>query len=105
MTGDLFDPADNAALTRHDNPRTSVDAAASLTPDKLTDLQQIVLCALKAAPDGLTTFEIGEAAGIERDTISPRIKPLVTAGLVQNSGRTRIPPGRTRKAIVWRIRE
>lgn len=105
MTGDLFDPAANPALARHDNPRTSRDAAASLTPDKLTDLQRTVLRVLKAAPDGLTTFEIGEACGIERDTISPRIRPLVLAGLVQDSGHTRIPEGRTRKAIVWRIKE
>lgn len=99
--GPLFDPAENPALARRTDPATSHAAAAGVTP-MLGQLQQQVLDALKAAPGGLTTYEIGEITGIERDTVSPRLPGLVKAGLVIDSGETRIPAGRKRAGIVWR---
>lgn len=92
------------AYARRDDPQTSHDAAASLTPEALGFLQRGVLNVLKLVwPRGLTTFEIAEAMEVDRDSISPRMASLEAAKLVCNTGEKRIPEGRTRAAIVWRV--
>ncbi len=83
---------------RSSDPVTSQEAAGQLD---LNRLEQATLEALRRSACGLTTHEIAEETGRERDSISPRMKRLVKAGLVCDSGEKRIPQGRTRRAIVW----
>jgi DNA-binding transcriptional ArsR family regulator len=80
------------ALTRATDPATSHEAAAKLP---VTALCLRVLEALKAGPQ--TTHEIAARTGLAVVTVSPRIKPLRLAGLVEESGERR--DGRN----VWRI--
>lgn len=86
------------ALARRSDPTTSHDAAAKVN---VKETAMRVLAAIKTAPNGLTATEIAREINVERDTVSPRLPELVRAGLVLDSGLTRIPPGRRRKAIVW----
>jgi hypothetical protein len=90
------------ALSRSSDPGTSHEAAASLDT---TRLRQIVLGTLETVyPDGLTSQEIGDRAGIGRDTISPRMKPLEKMELVERNG-TRVPQGGNKKQIIWCLRK
>ena len=86
------------ALARRSDQTTSHEAAAKVN---VKETAMRVLSAIKAAPNGLTATEIAHTINVERDTVSPRLPELVRAGLVLDSGLTRIPPGRRRKAIVW----
>lgn len=90
------------ALARHSDPATSKQAAASLDGEALSHLHQVVLDHLaKVGEHGATTVEIADAADVERDSISPRMTWLVKHGHVADSGRTRVPAGRTRSGTVW----
>jgi predicted transcriptional regulator len=79
-------------LARVTDPATSHEAAAKVNASALC---QIVLAQLARGPK--TTHEIAEASGHAVVTISPRIKPLRLAGLVEESGERR--NGRN----VWRL--
>lgn len=86
-------------LVRRTDPQTSRDAARSLD---LNRLEAAVLSVLQRADaPGLTTFEIGQASGLDRDSVSPRMPRLVRLGLVEDSGFRRQPAGKSRMAIVW----
>lgn len=100
----LFDwkPPEPEAKARRTDPETSHAAARSVTADKLARLQAAVIRVLKEWPSGLTVPEIAVLLGEPRDTISPRIRPMVNLNLVADSGEKRIPPGHTRSCIVWR---
>ena len=83
---------------------TSKAAAASQTPESLTDKQRRVLSAIAIgwAPDapGMTDEEIVSRSGIEANSVRPRRVELVARGKVKDSGKTR----RTRsgrQATVW----
>jgi hypothetical protein len=89
----------NPGARRHD-PETSQEAAAKLN---VTGLQRVVLWELRQAPAGLTTAEVAVRANASIVSISPRTGPLVKAGLIEDSGRTRIPKGKTRHGKVWVI--
>ncbi len=69
------------ALARTGDPITSHAAADFVTPH-LTNLEQKVLQALEDSRYGLTTKQIAEKTGIDRVTVSPRMKPLKNKGLV-----------------------
>jgi len=105
MTGDQPEFDFSApALARGADPDTSHAAANRLGLDYLTAVQRAVYEAIKAAePRGLTTVEIARVTGIERITVSPRIRPLVDAGWLRDSKLRRIPPGHRVNSIVWRI--
>jgi hypothetical protein len=118
FTGSLFDdpePPPNWALTpppavitedrayaRNDDPDTSHEAAASVP---VTAMQETVLKTMRAHrseydPPGMTTSEIGRLAGLHRDSVSPRMKPLVEKEKVFNTGAKR--EGESgRRQIVW----
>ena len=91
-----------AAMARDADPQTAHDAAAAMTP-RLGALHQRIRLAIQVSVTGLTTSEIATALCEPRDSISPRMKDLVKAGHVTDSGMTRIPPGHTRASIVWAL--
>lgn len=92
------------AAFRAGDQETSIAAAASISGTVAERLRQMALNALSsAAPGGLTVPEIAAASDVKVISISPRIAPLVRDGLVVDSGEKRIPPGGTRKCIVWRL--
>ena len=93
MTDDLF------ALARNSDPATSKDAARSLDVERL---QKFVLTWLNFSA-GLTAQELADYIGVPRDSISPRIRPLVDKGLVMDSGLRRAGPS-GRACIVWKLK-
>ena len=84
------------AAARSSDPGTSHVAAALVNT---TRLETIVLTYLEHNPS--TTHEIAAGTGLDLVSISPRIKPLVRKGLVEDSGELRKGPS-GRKSIVWR---
>lgn len=104
MTGDDGDDdGDLFAWARTHDPDTSHAAAASLSSETLARLQRLVCDALAVHPEGLTTTEIAELGGLPRDSISPRMKLLSERRFVADSGLRRVPAGKTRRAIVWKL--
>lgn len=81
---------------RNSDPETSHAAAASLDIPRMS---AIALGAIRNSPVGLTSSEIADVVGLPRDSISPRIKPLVKKGFVVAAGKRPGPTGR--QQIVW----
>lgn len=93
---------------RHD-PWTSKKAGDEVDA---TALGLICLNALKTAPiSGLTTHEIARLTGLEYGSVTPRMIELEAAGLVERARdandevMTRIPAGRRKPGIIWRLRQ
>lgn len=91
------------AWARESDPQTAHDAAASLSSEVLAGLRRFVCEALAEHPEGLTSTEIADMRGLPRDSISPRMKELKERRRVIDSGETRVPAGKMRKAIVWKL--
>lgn len=86
------------ALARNTDPDTSKDAAEAVTPI-VTDLEAAVLSALKNCQRGLTVDELTRATGLEKVTVSPRLRPLCSKGLVKEIGKR---PGHSgRQQTIW----
>jgi predicted ArsR family transcriptional regulator len=88
------------AWARRGDPDTSRRAASSVNP---TALEAKVFGALKSNPSGLTSFEIADVLRLHLVTVSPRLRPLVNRGLVEDSGQRRIGAS-GRKQTVWRVK-
>jgi hypothetical protein len=93
--GELF------AYARATDPDTSHLSAAFVRKELANRLEQIVLTALREHPNGLTNHGLVRVTGIDWNTITPRIAPLVRKGLVFDSGKRREGPT-ARSCIVWR---
>lgn len=66
-------------------------------------LRAMVLLYLKRSPDGSTAQDIEQGLDLSGNTVRPRLRELVQAGRVYDSGETRrLASGR--KAIIWRAR-
>lgn len=92
------------AHARREDPKTSKEAAASLTSKVLTAVEVSILDALSAAGQGgLTTREIAEVADIDWGTVTPRLKPMEEKGAVTRTDELRANPS-GRRSIVWKIR-
>jgi hypothetical protein len=91
----LFDPVPPAQ--RHS--ATSQAAAEEIAPRAGT-LRAAVLATLQHAIDGLTDEQMQDMLGMGASTQRPRRVELVQAGLVRDSGRTRLTRS-GRKATVW----
>jgi predicted transcriptional regulator len=88
---------DAPARARRADPPTSHEAARSV---KVTDLEAVVLEALRLSYNGLTSHELAERTGLSLVTVSPRLRPLADKGEVRDSGRKR--KGESgRNSIVW----
>ncbi len=98
-TPDLFGDAPDAFARRTD-PVTSHDAAkaAQRTSKALSD--QCLTLIRKAGERGHTASELAKIIRVPRDSISPRLKPMVVKSLIRDSGVTRKPKG-GREQIVW----
>jgi response regulator of citrate/malate metabolism len=90
------------ALVRNTDPETSYIAAKSVYA-RVPTLEQRILEWLDMQGDqGGTTEEIALALKLDRVTISPRMKPLMTKGQVVQMGRR---SGKSNKpAIVWGVK-
>jgi DNA-binding transcriptional ArsR family regulator len=91
------------AAWRKTDPETSREAAESLSTDTLTKLQRIAYFAIKDAEDGLTAHDLARVTGLEHETIGPRLRPLARVGLIHESDERRVPLGRKRAGIVWKV--
>ncbi len=89
------------AHARTTDPTTSHQAAREVKPEALS-LEQRVLDALSGNPcRGMTSHELVALTGLTWNTVTPRIRPLVKKGLVEDSGMRRNGPT-GKKCIVWR---
>ncbi len=103
---DLFSPS-VTPMVRHEayqrarksDPETSHQAAE---PDREIDRAR-ALKALRAAPDGLTDFELGERINRQQTSAGKRRGELRDQGLVEDSGLRRAAPSGA-SAIVWRAK-
>lgn len=94
---DTLDMFESPAFVRRTDPSTSRAAAATVNT---TELENTVLDALRAFPRGATTYQLAAHLQASLVSISPRMKPLVSKGLVRDSGtRSRGPSGRNQ--TVW----
>lgn len=95
------------ALARAADPATSKAAADALNRRGLNELETAVVRALhfdrNNGGDGLTVTEIARFSDHDRDSISPRMKGLAKDGFVVDTGRTRIPPGKSKAQRVWAL--
>jgi hypothetical protein len=87
--GPLFDlaPSVNGSVT-------SAQAADSLTPVALNNMQRRVLELLAATPEGLTDEEMQRRLRMNPSTQRPRRIELMGKGLVQSCGTRRTASGR-----------
>ena len=97
--GALFD----WAKARTSDPDTSHDAALGMTEERLSKLAQAALACIKAHPGGVTAQDMARLTGVDHNTMSPRLRPMADRGLIHDSGERRIPEGKTRPTIVWKI--
>ena len=95
---DLFnkyrEPLIPAARARATDPETSHDAAARVD---VTRRESQVMDALVALDGQATSREIAYKAGVDKWSISPRLKPLEEKGYIRRTDQRRD------KQIVWEI--
>jgi hypothetical protein len=92
-----------AAYSRSSDPVTSHQAAESVRGREASEMEGKVLAELQMWPDGLTSHELVWNTGIPWQSLTPRIRPLVRKGLVEDSGIKRSGPS-GRSLIVWRAK-
>jgi hypothetical protein len=95
------DPVREIGRSRQRDPLTSKKAAATVP---VAELEDRVLRALRLSRDGLTTHELSFTLKVDLVSVSPRMKPLVRKGLVENSGRFR-RGNSGRASIVWAVKK
>lgn len=112
----LFD-SPGVALARNTDPGTAHAAATAVAGSTAQKLQALVLQALEELGGEATTTEISNHTGTQRRAISPRMKPLMRLGKVEDTGRTRrafeqmtcpccneqFNLRETRPQIIWRL--
>ncbi len=99
--GELFGYKRLNAAARNSDPDTSHLSAAFMRKEKANRLEALVVSTLRIHSHGLTNHELVTATGVDWNTITPRIAPLVRKGLVYDSGERR--KGSTnRPCIVWK---
>ena len=82
-----------AAFSRSGDPATSRDAASAVN---VRQREAEVLAALTGLGGEATTTEIAEFGGLDKWSVSPRMKPLEGKGLVERTDK------RHNRQIVWR---
>lgn len=97
------------ARYRSTDPSTSREAAAFVS-DHLPNLENVVFGAVKRAKKrGMTLSELIEALGLDKVTISPRLRPLAEKGLIFASSERRMgKSGRNQtvwKCVEWMTKE
>jgi hypothetical protein len=88
------------ALARHSDPSTSHLAAALVNVE---DRERVILDALREVGSrGATCNELGAILQLPRDSVSPRMRPMVKKNWVKDSGMRRLTSA-NREAIVWTL--
>src|SRR5260370_32383305 len=93
----LFESPRESGRSRRRDPDTSKKAARSVP---VADLEERVLRALRLLK-GATTHELAWLLKVDLVSVSPRMRPLVEKGLVQDSGKRRRGES-GRSSIVWK---
>lgn len=91
------------AYARTQDPDTSHDAAESIRGKIATDLENLVISALKQR-GGMTSQEVADYLNMRRDQVSPRFAPLKRKGIIIESGEKRRGDN-GRLSMIWRIVE
>ena len=78
-----FDFEGEAHARRSDPPESHRAAAAISNDGTAAGLQRLVLETLAMHPDGLTSGGLCQETGLSDGSISPRIKPLRSRGLIE----------------------
>lgn len=99
---DMFDKPRDYATARRIDPETSHEAARSLDEAVVSRLQRTALLALVRLGGSGTNDEIVTETGVEWNTITPRMRPLATKGMVREDG-TRKSERTGRRQIVWTL--
>jgi hypothetical protein len=100
---DLFAPGQ--AHARRDDPETSHEAAAAVTPD-LRQLQaRVADYARRAGPDGFTDAQMEDDLDDPGSTLRTRRSELTARNIVLDSGRTRRHGDSARQRIIWLHRD
>lgn len=94
-------PLSGEAWARRSDPGTSHEAALEVEGEQANRMELEVLLALRKAPSGLTNHELVSLTGLPWNTVSPRVRPLVRKGWVQDSGERRKGPT-GKRCIVWK---
>lgn len=79
---------------------TSVAAACAIKPDANTLRAKVLACIQEYGDFGATDERIQEMLGMNGSTQRPRRRELQQAGLIRDSGRTRLTRS-NRHAVVW----
>ena len=87
------------AYARTTDPVSSDEAAATVP---VSYLEEVCLRHLRWRPEGLTSKQLADATGLPLVTISPRLKPLETKGLIYRDGETRHYHSRV-ACDVWKV--
>lgn len=90
--------AETEAYARRSDPDTSHEAAESV---KLSQLEAVVLEALKQFQNGATASELCAHLEMEWQSVSPRLAPLCRKGYAFDTTERRPGPS-GRKQIVWK---
>lgn len=88
-------------LVRRDDPSTSVEAAKK-TVKNISKTKQRILDLLSNYPDGLCDEQIARLLNMKESSAGKRRGDLVTDGLVEYCGYTRLTSTQT-NAKVWRV--
>lgn len=92
----LFD--ERPARARNTDPPTSHAAARSMEP---TRLQLLVLNCIQSFGDkGVTAEQVADCLHVDKQSITPRFRPLVEGDLIKDSGRKSVNRS-GRSAILW----
>lgn len=90
--------AETSAYARASDRDTSHLAAASV---RATELEATVLAELRKYLNGATSYQLAESLRLSLVTVSPRMRPLVSKGLAEDSGR-RVTGPSGRSQTIWR---
>lgn len=82
--------------------RTSIAAAASLSPEKIDTDRAVVLKAVQDSPAGLTREEIENVTGLSGNTVRPRVNSLIKDGVLAEHGERRTSSNRMASVVIAR---
>lgn len=92
--------ADDEASARATDPWTSHEAADSIAGTRVSELQRIVLSALRDHGP-MSAEQVADRTAIDKQSITPRFRPLRELGLVEQTGSYSVNRS-GRRSIVWR---
>jgi len=96
-------PSKRGAYARNTDPDTAHEAADTVDVSKL---EALFLLALRDHGT-LTTTEIANVYGMDRDSFSPRARPLINKKLILSDGKRPClnSAGKTRSMLAFRLRK